>query len=303
MRKLPSRVVTIMRFPFESAEAYQTWREAKLANYPTYLEEFFVPIQNPYQVTEQECYRLQNLCCKTNMAIYQFTSDVEQKSALLAFGKQLGLQHIDRTLSCEDDDGVSNIQVAETGYAQEYIPYTDRALHWHTDGYYNSLDEQVHAILLHCVRPAAKGGFNQLVDHEIAYIRLRDENPEFITALMGETVMTIPENVQNGEVLRPERTGPVFSTHLNRLHMRYTERQRHILWEQSSLVQDAIACLTDFLHASSPYILSHTLEPGQGLLCNNILHNRSGFTEGNTEQQRLLYRIRYHDRVGCNKAT
>ncbi len=289
-----------MIFPFESAKSYQTWREAKLANYPTHLEEYLVSIENPYHLTEIERHKLQNLCCKTNMAIYQFKTEIDQKSALLAFGKQLGLQQIDRTLSCEDDEGISDIQVAKTGQSQEYIPYTDRPIRWHTDGYYNHLEQQVLAVLLHCVRPALEDGSNQLVDHEIAYIRLRDENPEFIPALMGKNVMTIPENIQNGKVLRPEQTGPVFSTHLGRLHMRYTERKRHIVWEQNPLLKEAIACLTDFLHANSPYILSHTLEAGQGLICNNILHNRAAFMESEaTERQRLLYRIRYYDRVDC----
>jgi hypothetical protein len=33
-----------------------------------------------------------------------------------------------------------------------------------------------------------------------------------------------------------------------------------------------------------------------GLVCNNVLHDRSGFTE-TPERRRLLYRARYHDRI------
>jgi hypothetical protein len=33
-----------------------------------------------------------------------------------------------------------------------------------------------------------------------------------------------------------------------------------------------------------------------GLLCNNVLHDRSGFTD-NPATPRLLYRARYHDRI------
>jgi hypothetical protein len=33
-----------------------------------------------------------------------------------------------------------------------------------------------------------------------------------------------------------------------------------------------------------------------GLICNNVLHDRSGFTE-TPARRRLLYRARYHERV------
>jgi hypothetical protein len=41
----------------------------------------------------------------------------------------------------------------------------------------------VRGLILHCVQSAATGGENQLLDHEIAYILLRDENPDHIRAL------------------------------------------------------------------------------------------------------------------------
>jgi hypothetical protein len=34
-----------------------------------------------------------------------------------------------------------------------------------------------------------------------------------------------------------------------------------------------------------------------GLVCNNVLHDRAGFTDRG-DARRLLYRARYHDRVG-----
>jgi hypothetical protein len=32
-------------------------------------------------------------------------------------------------------------------------------------------------MILHCMRAAAEGGVNRLLDHEIAYIALRDHDP------------------------------------------------------------------------------------------------------------------------------
>jgi hypothetical protein len=39
-------------------------------------------------------------------------------------------------------------------------------------------------MLLHCVRPAASGGVNRLLDPELAYIALRDAVPALVRALM-----------------------------------------------------------------------------------------------------------------------
>ena len=40
-----------------------------------------------------------------------------------------------------------------------------------------------------------------------------------------------------------------------------------------------------------------TLEPGMGIVCNNVLHRRDGFVD-DPSRSRLLYRARYLDRVG-----
>ena len=45
---------------------------------------------------------------------------------------------------------------------------------------------------LHCISPARVGGENALMDPEIAYILLREENPDFIRALMHPQAMEIP---------------------------------------------------------------------------------------------------------------
>ncbi len=49
------------------------------------------------------------------------------------------------------EDGLSEIEVKADGPSSEYIPYTNRALNWHTDGYYRSHKNPVRAMLLHCV--------------------------------------------------------------------------------------------------------------------------------------------------------
>lgn len=89
---------------------------------------------------------------------------------------ELGLNKLDDNL-CADEDSITSLQVVETARHTSYIPYTNKRLSWHTDGYYNPPERQIRGMLLHCVENAMAGGENQLLDHEWAYIHLRDENP------------------------------------------------------------------------------------------------------------------------------
>jgi Taurine catabolism dioxygenase TauD, TfdA family len=211
---------------------------------------------------------------------------------------QFGLHHIDRTLTASED-GITALQVENAGAQQEYIPYTDQPIHWHTDGYYNSATQQVFGLTMHCVRPARAGGENELFDHEMAYIHLRDAHPEYIAALMQPDALFIPANMQRGQEVRAASLGPVFSVNVDgKLHMRYTERKRYIEWKKDKHLNAAVEYLTELLHSDSPYLLKHRLAANEGVICNNVLHNRTGFEEGETvSEQRLLYRIRFYDRV------
>ena len=279
--------------------AYLRWRAHKLAHYPTTIQELTVPIQDPCQLTPQEKNKLISLCAKTNFAIYEIHSEVPvNKFELHALTNQLGLHRLDHNL-CADEEGVTALQVTLPGKRHDYIPYTNRPINWHTDGYYNTLEQQVQALLLHCVRPALQGGENMLLDHEIAYIQLRDENPTYIEALMENEVMTIPSNIEGGVELRSAQTGPVFSVVYPEgfLHMRYTARTRSIQWNSHPIVSAALDYLTHLFH-SSPYVFQHKLAAHQGIIGNNILHNRTGFSDSPLpEQQRLLYRMRFYDRI------
>ncbi len=240
---------------------------------------------------------IHNRCRKTNMAIYAGPAGNDPDKAIpKSLGKQFGLTELDYNMGA-DDDGVTSLQVVEDKWRSGYIPYTNRPIHWHTDGYYNLPERQIHGLLLHCVSAAASGGENALLDHEIAYIHLRDKNPEYIHALMAANVMTIPPNNENGEQLRPARSGPVFSVlEDGNLHMRYTARTRSIEWSPDPLTRAAVQTLETFLDSPSPYIYRATLQPGQGLISNNVLHDRSGFDEDD-EHKRQLYRLRYYQRI------
>ena len=154
----------------------------------------------------------------------------------------------------------------------------------------------MYGLILHCVTPACEGGVNQLLDHELAYIALHDENPAFTQVLMSPDVMTIPARVnEDGSIARVSISGPVFSFYRQHIHMRYTARTRSIEWQVSSLVDEARHCLDEILE-NSQYKHLCQLQSGMGVICNNVLHDRSGFTDSDT-QKRLLYRARYYDHV------
>jgi len=285
-------------FDLSNASAYAAWREAKLAAHPHALSDLLVEIADPRRLTFAEREALLARCATANMALYaSATGSDPDKDIPRQLGRQLGLVNLDAN-TLADDDGISPLAVAPAGTRTEFIPYTDRGIKWHTDGYYNTLDRQVHGLILHCVQSAESGGENRLMDHEIAYLLLRDENPDFVRALMAPDCMTIPPRLEDGAVARAAQPGPVFSVHADgHLHMRYTARTVSIEWRADEATRDAVAALERILaDATSPYVFRGRLEPGMGLVCNNVLHDRAAFRDTET-RKRLLYRARYFDRI------
>jgi alpha-ketoglutarate-dependent taurine dioxygenase len=284
-------------FDPDNVPAYEAWRDRKLTDYPADIGELVVEVRDPRKLTPAEHAELHDRCRKTNMAIYAGPTGADPDKAIPALlGEQFGLTRLDCNMGA-DDDGITSLRVVAGEWRGSYIPYTNRPIHWHTDGYYNTAEKQIRGLLLHCVATAASGGENALLDHEIAYIHLRDLNPDFIRALQAPEAMTIPANIENGTEIRPARSGPVFSTLADgSLHMRYTARSRSIEWAADALTREAAAALQSFLQSDSPWIYRATLQPGQGLLSSNVLHDRSGFTDSDTHT-RQLYRLRYYQRV------
>jgi alpha-ketoglutarate-dependent taurine dioxygenase len=283
---------------------YRRWRACKLAQYPAGAERLVIPVNDPANLDEREYAAILASCNKSNMAIYRTTGDrIADKHTIRALGRRFGLERLDMNLRA-DEDSITALRVVPAGKDTHYIPYTDRALNWHTDGYYNYPQEQVRAIVMHCVTPAASGGANLLLDPEIAYIMLRDENPAWVSALMQPDAMTIPANIEAGAELRPAQTGPVFSVEkvTGSLHMRYTTRTRSIVWRDDDNTRKAVGFLRELLASDAACIVKHRLQAGEGIICNNVLHAREAFNDG-VNASRLLYRARYHDRIKGTEMT
>ena len=296
---LNAALQTAIEHPFalERPQDYLRWRERKLARYPRRAEDLIVEVRDPRNLSDSEAGEIRRVCGVANMAVYASPlAGVADKDIARRLGARLGLARLHAN-PLADEDGISSLEVAPEKSARGYIPYSNRRLLWHTDGYYNAPAQRIRAFTLHCVRPAAAGGENRLLDPEIAYVLLRDADPQFVQALSAPDAMTIPANAEDEAVMRPAQTGPVFSADGGALHMRYTARTRSIEWRPDEATRAAAQLLRHILDAGSPHVFTLRLAGGQGLVCNNVLHDRSSFADP-TAPGRLVYRARYFDRVG-----
>ncbi len=283
---------------FAASEAsYREFRAARLDHYPVSAGDLVVEIGGLTDLDDDARASILACCGRANMAIYDCRDRTADREAIRTFAAHFGLQRLDHHL-CATDDGVAELTVASEGMRAGYVPYSDRSLSWHTDGYYNKESRRVYAVVLHCAQDAATGGETAVLDPEIAYIRLRDANPAFIEALEHPECMTIPANVGDQDVIRPAVCGPVFSyDHASgALHMRYSARRKNIRWRDDPMTTAAREFLSNLLADENGPVLRFRLQPGQGLISNNVLHTRTAFADG-PGQKRFLYRARFFDRI------
>lgn len=300
-RALNAALPITVEYPFapERSQDYLRWRERKLARYPRRVEDLVVQVHDPRQLTRSEAEEIRRICGIASMAVYSSPlAGVADKDIARRLGPQLGLARLHAN-PLADEDGISSLEVTPEKSGRGYIPYSNRRLLWHTDGYYNAPRQRIGAFILYCVRPAAAGGVNRLLDPEIAYILLRDADPRYVQALSAPDAMTIPANEEDTAAMRPAQSGPVFSTDSGTLHMRYTARTRSIEWRADEATGAAVQFLKKILDTDSRYVFTLRLAGGQGLVCNNVLHDRSAFTDDPAPgSSRLVYRARYTDRMG-----
>ena len=287
-------------FDLANAVAYRRWRNTKLQQQPRQLEDLLVDVADPRRLSPAERDAILRRCCDANMAVYRSPVTAADKNLPRLLGAQLGLLRLDGNWLA-DEDGISQITVspkAGENAGAAYIPYTNRAIKWHTDGYYHPQERRIQAMILHCVSAAVEGGRNALMDHEMAYIALRDANPDWVRALMAADAMTIPARMGEAGVARAAQPGPVFCVDpaSGALHMRYTARTRSVEWKDDTCTLEAAAFLRELLDSEPPYRFDLRLQPGMGLVGHNMLHDRSAFVD-DPAQPRLLYRARFLDRI------
>ena len=288
-----------MPFNLQDDATYRSWKKEKLAHYPTSLGDLLVEIADPFAMTAGEKNAILARCAKANMALFRLSKpDAGGGNPLPAITSQLGVNDLDRNLGA-GEDGLSALTAGGSAFPAfaAYIPYRAAAIGWHTDGYYNPAHRPVQTLCLYCEQPAHEGGENELLDHELLYIRLRDAHPETLPTLMAMDLMTIPARLDaDGTIARPDRPGPVFSvTPTGHLNMRFTNRSKSILWRDDAPTRQAVATLRQAITASD--IFRGRLEKGWGLISNNVLHTRNAYQDPSGVPARTLYRARLFDHL------
>lgn len=283
-------------FGLDNTATWPRWRDRKLEACPRRAADLIVEVRDPRDLSAAEHAALLQRLLRANMAIYASSVRDDDPDIPRRVGARFGLRTLDSNLLAEED-GVTRITVDSAKAKAGYIPYTQGRMLWHTDGYYNAPPTRVRSMLLHCVRPAAEGGETALLDHEIAWLLLREADPQLVRALMDPEALTIPERRDEDGVARPAVTGPVFSIEraTGDLHARFTARRRSIEWKRDATVSEAAARLLAILDSDDTYVLRTRLEAGMGLVCNNVFHARSSFTDG--ASARLLFRARFVERI------
>jgi len=296
----PTTISAESPFNLDNGDGYRRWRDWKLANRPRSVLDLLVEIADPLNISAGERQAVLDRVRASNMAIYVCANkDAPPEAVMTAIAGNFGLRTLDKHL-CAEGDGITPLSVEAEGQRKRYIPYTDRPINWHTDGYYNEPRHRVRVFMMHCCSKALEGGENGLMDPEIAYIRIRDENPDYIEALCRPDAMTIPANEEDGQEIRGPQTGPVFfaDPRDGSLQMRYTARTRSILWAENDSTTEAVQALVRVMADGVEDVYRHTLGPGEGVLTNNVLHCRTGFVDGDGPGKgRLMYRARFYDRV------
>ena len=257
----------------------------------------WIEIGDPRRLRKAEREAIADRCARFNLALYRFARDRSDPDALSAFASAMGLERRDSTLGA-NRRGIASVRVAPDPRGPELIPFTSRALNWHTDGYYNAPRRIVRAIVMHCAAPAASGGETSLLDPDLVCAAMHERDPALVEALAHDRAMTIPAHEAGGKLIRPARAGPVFRflDDPPRLHMRYTARTRSIRWRSDAATSRAVAMLETAIASLSACCVRARFEEGEGVICNNVLHRRTAFTDDD-HSRRLMLRIRSFDRV------
>jgi len=285
----------------ENEFAYQQWRKTKLERYSRTNPNSVISITDPASLSPKTMGEIAVQLETCNFAIFEIdtTEAVFSTDDFLAFGRQLGLHRIDTNPAAETNGVTLLSAVDPADQRSRYIPYTNRALNWHTDGYYNPTGSRIDAFSLYCVNQAGQGGDNFMLDHEMVYLQIRDTDADLLVALMDSGIMVIPANISNKRVVRQAESGPVFivDSVTGRLNMRFSSRPQNIDWKTDALSRRAVGRVREIL-IDNEYVARVKLKSGQGIVCNNVLHGRRAFVDNPAdESSRLYYRARYFDAI------
>lgn len=278
------------RFDGQSAD-YQQWRDHRLQLASTTAP----PVILSPKLTQAQDERLKQLCNDVHShgyAVYQWSEPSENTNRdLTALHEKLSLHSYDKGV-VHDDNGLSLLTDLSGTSQGRFIPYTPRAMSWHTDGYYNTMDQSLGCFTLHCINPAHSGGALTLLDHQLILIALYDKNPQWVALLSHPQAMTLPANTDDVGHDRPDRHSPVlFIRSDGSPGAHFTTRTKNIEWRNPETLAAAQA-MKALIDESSHWHQTLTLSAGQGVITRNILHRREAYTD-DPDTPRKMLRGRY----------
>ena len=282
------------RYDLNTEEDYQKWREEKLAAYPENLGDLVVELGDMTGITATEKSKILELVERANMCVYSAGSAELTMDSLVSLGNQLGISDTDKSTRHSQSD-----ELTASGILGKAIPFTSRHVRWHTDATYYGSDKTIQSLFLLCKRPAVEGGANQVLDHEIMYILLRDKAPETLRVLMEQDCFKY-KNPKTGEI-SDQLGGKVFWTNADgQLCHRFSFRKMDMAWSEEPEVLAARDVLEAMMLDESEYVIEGRLETGLGLVSNNVLHTREKLVDSDDDAaKRLLFRSRFYDRVNA----
>lgn len=226
---------------------------------------------------------------------YHLSTQKEQPREVVAeLASTLGLNRSDGGIIHDENDQLSLLEDLPGTARSRFLPYSNKAMNWHTDGYYNATDSVIRGITLHCLQSASTGGTLTVMDPELLLIALYDEDPQLVLELTHEQAMLLPANTDAEGHNRPDRRVPVLFAHDDAsLGMRFTTRSQHIQW-RSEATRIAAERALGLIEQHNEWHTAIRLQPGEGIVSRNALHRRDAFHDGPDTLKRQILRGRYH---------
>ena len=270
------------------SKEFRVWATEKEANIPSNIDDLKIDIKDINHAKSGEIIKIKTIIQRYNCCIYKSATELKSKEHLVNFAQSIGMMTYD--MNNIDNNSVCSITRNKSNDRKGYIPYTDKALNWHTDGYYD--EKPIYSWLLHCAVPAQEGGENRLLDHELVirqYVLKHDD----IDLLENENAFTIPGNEDAG---RLDTVSYVCSNNnkYKKLHMKFSMRKDNIKFNEN--VRKAMIKMKNIIMDDcKKYYLTYKLLKNEGIISNNILHGRNPYTDG--DNMRKIYRIRSYERI------
>ncbi len=131
-------------FVLENEGAYQAWRSRKLRYRQELTATTVYQLNQESKLSKSKLEQVRQQVAAFNFVVFQ-SADELGKPEFLALNRQFGLLDLDVNLGADEDKVTSLKVLSESDKRSQYIPYTNRGMNWHTDGYYNPDDHRINA--------------------------------------------------------------------------------------------------------------------------------------------------------------